>query len=270
MKKKNYISDWLENCLAEGKFTFTIETIRKELDGKSEIAIKRSLSRLSKQNKIISIHKSFYIIIPPSYKNMGALPPVMFIDDLMAYLDRPYYVSLLSAAALLGAAHQQPQKSYVCTIMPSLRSTDKDNIRIKYITKRSFPNSHIIQKKTESGYVNLSDKLLTCIDLVNYQKSIGGLNRAVTIINELSEEIEPNKIDDTIFEIASQADLQRIGYLWENEVNQPKLSDQLFILLKDRSVTLKPTKLISNKSKSKTEINNRWKININAKIEIDE
>jgi hypothetical protein len=37
---------------------------------------------------------------------MGIVPPEFYIDDLMKHLTRPYYVSLLNAAAFYGAAHQ--------------------------------------------------------------------------------------------------------------------------------------------------------------------
>ncbi|KAA6343689.1 hypothetical protein EZS27_008633 [termite gut metagenome] len=38
------------------------------------------------------------------------LSPYLFIDNLMKSLDKPYYVSLSSAAALYGAVHQQPMR----------------------------------------------------------------------------------------------------------------------------------------------------------------
>ena len=122
------ISAWIENRLAKGYYSFTLETLKEDRLNKTDVSLKRGLARLVKQQKIISIHKGFYIIIPPSYKNMGILPPIMFIDDLMDFLGRPYYVSLLSAAAIFGAAHQQPQAHYICTTLPSVRTTKKKGI----------------------------------------------------------------------------------------------------------------------------------------------
>lgn len=270
MVKESNISTWILDRLAKGAYSFDIDLLKKDLKDKTPISIKRSLARLTDQKKVISIHKGFYIIIPPSYKNMGVLPPVMFMDDLMRYLKRPYYISLLSAAALHGAAHQQPQSHYVCTNLPSLRSTIKSGISIEYISKRKFKEHHIIQKKTESGYVNVSDPLLTCIDLINYNKSIGGLNRASTIINELSDEVDVTSIDKEIFDLAQKADLQRLGYLWECELEQKDLADHLFTMYKDRSEKLRSYKLINNKPTNSSSQKNRWKINVNTTIEIDE
>lgn len=270
MTKETNISAWILDRLAKGSYSFNLDMLKNELKDKTAISIKRSLARMSDQKKVISIHKGFYIIIPPSYKNMGVLPPVMFVDDLMNYLKRPYYISLLSAAALHGAAHQQPQSHYICTNLPSLRSTKKSGISIKYISKRKLKEHYIIQKKTESGYVNVSNPLLTCIDLINYNKSVGGINRVATIINELSEEVNINNINSSIFDVGQKADLQRLGYLWEFEMDQNRLADQLFTMCLNQSSKLRYNKLINSKSIKPNSQNNRWNINVNTTIEIDE
>ena len=270
MKKQPKISDWINQQLAKGKFSFTLRYLRGDIPDKSEDSIKLALKRLVDKKKIISMSKGFYIIIPPAYQNLGILPPAIFMDDLMEYLNRPYYISLLSAASLYGAAHQQPQVYFVCTSLPSMRDTNKKGIHIKYVSKRNFPDSFIVQKKTESGYVNVSEPILTCIDLINYHKTIGGFNRLVTVINELSEEINKNQITSDILHLASNADIQRLGYLWEYECNQAELADVLFNMLKESSHYMKTYKLNSTKVLQKKNIKNRWKINVNTKIEIDE
>jgi len=270
MIDKIKISDWVNQQLANGKFSFTLPCMQASNPEKSDISIKLALKRLVDKNKIISINKGFYIIIPPAYSNMGLLPPTMFMDDLMEYLGRPYYISLLSAAALHGAAHQQPQVNFVCTSLPSMRTTTKKGMQIEYISKRNFPESHIIQKNTESGYVKVSDPLLTCLDLISYYKTVGGFNRVATIINELSEEINTNDIASSIIQLAPGANIQRLGYLWEYECEQAALADELFNLLKKSSTSLKTYKLNSSKYLQKENIKNRWKINVNSKIEIDE
>jgi predicted transcriptional regulator of viral defense system len=272
MSSEIKISTWIENRLATGNYSFTLKDLKQDRNNKTDTSTKRALSRLVKQEKIISIHKGFYIIIPPTYKNKGILPPVMFIDNLMGFLDRPYYLSLLSAAAIFGAAHQQPQVNYICTTLPSVRTTKKKGVVIKYISKRKFPNEYIIQKKTESGYINVSNPILTCIDLINYHKTIGGINRAATIINELSEEIDVKNINKQILNISAKADLQRLGYFWDHEIDQSRLADKLFSIIKDQTNKLRSCKLINSKKKKKNKdtISNRWKINVNTTIEIDE
>jgi hypothetical protein len=72
------------------------------------------------------------------------LPPYLFIDDLMKSLDKPYYVGLLSAAALYGTAHQQPMGYTVISQSPAPRSID----RLKIVfSRQNFLQDGIIQKK---------------------------------------------------------------------------------------------------------------------------
>ena len=52
--------------------------------------------------------RGFYLIVDPGHRELGALPATAWIDDLMRFHGVPYYVGLLTAAALHGAAHQQP------------------------------------------------------------------------------------------------------------------------------------------------------------------
>ncbi|MGH7573003.1 MAG: type IV toxin-antitoxin system AbiEi family antitoxin domain-containing protein [Gemmatimonadota bacterium] len=45
--------------------------------------------------------------------------PSWLIDDLMRFLEQPYYVGLLSAAAIHGAGYQQPMVFQVITDQPT-------------------------------------------------------------------------------------------------------------------------------------------------------
>jgi len=270
MIKQTKISEWIDLQLTKGKYSFTLRQLHSKMPDKSDDSIKLALKRLVDKKKIISMSKGFYIIIPPAYQNLGILPPAMFMDNLMEYLKRSYYISLLSAASLQGAGHQQPQLHFVCTTLPSMRDTKKNGIQIKYVSKRNFPKSHIIQKKTESGYVNISDPILTCLDLLNYQKVVGGFNRVATVINELSEEINKSEITSEILQLAPHSTIQRLGYLWENECNQFEFANALFKVLKQSLRSLKIYKLNPAKDLRKQTNRNRWHINVNTKIEIDE
>ena len=82
------IEEWIESQLAHGRMAFSLERIRQELSQHSETAIMRSLNRLSRKEKVVSVHKGYYLIVPPQYSSRGILPPVLFIDGLMKFLER--------------------------------------------------------------------------------------------------------------------------------------------------------------------------------------
>ena len=113
-KQYKYLDSFIDEQRANGKYSFTTENLHNQLDV-SENALKKSLQRLKRQGDIVMIRRGFYVIVPPEYKAKGIIPTGLYINDLMKFLNRDYYVGLLNAAAYYGAAHQQPQNYSVIT-----------------------------------------------------------------------------------------------------------------------------------------------------------
>jgi len=266
----NSVNGWIENLLSKGKYSFSLNQAQEAFPELSGVAVKRALDRLSKKQKVVSVHKGYYLIISPQYANKGMLPPPLYIDNLMQFLQRPYYVGLLSAAAYHGATHQQPQEFFVITHQPALRPTQRKGIKVNYISKKSIEEKLIKQKKTESGYFKISSPALTAFDLVQYEKRSGGLNRVATILNELVEVIKPEMFSSLLLNDVSTYSVQRLGYLFEYVLNQQDLSDALYEQsIKEKLVFYRvPLKAsIPDKGFSSDE---KWKVIVNTDIEIDE
>ena len=70
------------------------------------------------------------------------------IDQLMSYLQKPYYVCMLSAAELLGAAHQRPQQFSVMTTFPKRRVVSTRNVTIDWFYRDGLPEEALITKNT--------------------------------------------------------------------------------------------------------------------------
>jgi predicted transcriptional regulator of viral defense system len=268
--KQINIENWIEIKLSEGRYSFSLSEIKSSCPEKSEDAIKFALGRLSKKNKILSIHKGYYTIIPPQYLNMGFLPVASFIDQFMSFLGKKYYVSLLSAAALHGSSHQQPQEFFVTLTHPAPRPTKKKDFKINYTSIKNYPDKLIVKLKTESGYINVSNPVLTAVDLVHFVNKIGGFNRIGTVINELCDEIKPKDFNSEIMEYATVASLQKLGYIFDFVCGRADLADALYENAKKRSMKFF-RKALSDSRKTKGYVsNNRWKVIVNTEIEIDE
>ena len=164
------IHSWVENLQSQGKYAFSLTLLQTQLPGFSDIAVKSALSRLTKKGLIISIHKGYYLIIPPQYKSKGILPPSLYLDAFMNELKRPYYLALLNAAAYHGASHQQPQEFFVITNFPVLRPTQKKGLKVNYISKKELPEKLLEAKKTEAGYLKISNPVLQQQTLYNTKK----------------------------------------------------------------------------------------------------
>lgn len=232
-------------------------------------ALKRSLNRETRKGNILSVYKGYYVIIPPKYKSRGMLPTAQFIDGLMHYMERRYYVGLLSAAAWYGAAHQQPQEFFVITELPALRNTQKKGIKINYVSRKRFPENYLMQKNTETGQVTLSHPLLTAIDLIQFDKRVGGINRAASIIAELMEQIKRRDISETVLHFAPVTVLQRLGYLLEFHTGHTGMAGHLFDLLNKKDIPLYRTPLKTNVPGNGSIVENRWKVIENTELEME-
>ena len=268
-RKRDYLLTWIEKQQSWGRYVFSLEQLRKEFLNLSEDAVLLSLTRLSKKNRIVSVYKGFYLIVAPEYAARGILPPINFIDDLMAFTGKPYYVGLLSAAALHGAAHQQPQEFFVVTTTKQL-TTRKKGIIINYFTKKNIPEELLEKRKTETGYVNISSPELTAADLVYYQKRVGGLDRVCQVINELAEAVRPKRISPDFIASLSTPTIQRLGYIFDKIVDRPGLAQKLLEGSKrcNRTFFLQPFEAGGKRKGFETD--ERWKIIINTNVEIEE
>jgi predicted transcriptional regulator of viral defense system len=260
----NYLEDYLNKIRSKGRYAFTWEETKIQFN-LSDKALNQNLYRLKSKKRIAQIRKGFYAIITPEYSKQEMLPPSLFIDDMMNHLKRRYYVGLISAAALHGAAHQQPMEYFIVTEKPALRAIKNKKLKINFYVKKEWSENDIIQKKTDAGNINVSSPELTALDLLYYLDSIG-LNRTLTILQELSAEIKIQTLVKTAKHYPQTVAIQRLGYLLDKELQYHKFAEPLLKVLKDRKYF--PVPLALNKS-HEGEMDAKWKIIKNISIESD-
>ncbi len=260
----NYLEEFLDEIRSNGRYAFTLEEVKKKFKISNK-AINQNLYRLKSKNKIIQIRKEFYALLPPEYAKQGMIPSSLFIDDMMNALNKKYYVGLISAAAIHGASHQQSMETFVITERPALRNIKNKKLKINFFVKSKWNNENIIPTKTDAGYMNVSSPALTALDLLYYIESLG-MNRTVTILEELVEVIKPNELKKAAKYYPQQAAIQRLGYILETIIKNQKLSEVLYKFIENKKGTNIP--LMPGKDKD-GKINTKWKIIHNIKIESD-
>ena len=266
-KQYKYLDSFIDAQRANGKYSFTTENLHDQLDV-SENALKKSLQRLKRQGDIVMIRRGFYVIVPPEYRAKGIIPTSLYINDLMKFLDRDYYVGLLNAAAYHGAAHQQPQNYSIITEGIVLRPIKNDKVSINFYIKKYWNKEDILKKKVETGYINISSPEFTALDLVNYYNEVGGFNRVATIVEELKEVMQADRLIETAKQYDEISVVQRLGYVLEYVLEEYSLSDALYTYLE--SIRYYPTLLRPQKKKPENMITgNKWKIVPNVEIETD-
>jgi predicted transcriptional regulator of viral defense system len=263
-QKSPDLATWIDSRQSQGLYFFHRQEALKTLNV-SELAFKKAAARLSKKKRIVRIHGGFFIIIPLEYAATGILPAEWFIADLMDYIGQPFYVGLLSAAALHGAGHQQPQQFHVVTTGP-LRDMKMNGLAIRFFLKSKFANVPQIRMKVQTGYIPVSTPEATAFDLIRYSRRIGGLGRVLTVLQELGEVMDPGNLEKAAKADEKRAYTQRLGFLLE-KAGFSNLTGALFQWVDVKyplPVKLEPS--MPTRGSKKAE---RWRILVNIDVESD-
>ena len=263
--ERNELKEHLDILQSRGRYLFTKEEVARELNLPPD-AIVQALNRLAAKGHISHVRRGgFYIIVPPEYRASGILPPEWFIHDLMAVLERPYYVALLSAAALHGAAHQQPQVFHIVSSRPS-RDLMVKGLKIRFFYKSHLKDTPIESIKTATGFINVSTPSATAKDLIRFERRIGGLDRALTILIELQETITPSDLMYAIDHEHSLSVIQKLGYLMEKTDN-----DKLTTILAEHIESKNPQYIALNAKGSRKGFfyNRKWRIIENEEVKAE-
>lgn len=262
--KRDALGHYAEGLQANGKFSFTREEAIKALKI-SDNAFRLASLRLTRQTRILKVRNNFYIIIPPEYRATKGLPPTFYIDDLMKFCQQPYYIGLLSAAAMYGAAHQSPQELQIVTSnsLPLLRP---GKARIRFVTKKNMQKTPVQQMKVSTGYVQVSTPEATVFDLVKYAKFVGYLNNIATVLMELAEKIDPKKLLQSAKMQPEISTIQRLGYLLDQFCKSVS-TKELHAWLKTKKpkfIFLQP-----DKRSGTLRTDKKWSIIVNTEVEPD-
>jgi len=268
-RSNNYLLHWIENLQAHGKNSFSLKQVRENFTDISHEAISLNLTRLSGKKKIASVYKGFYVIISPEYSLQGMVPPILFIDSLMNHLKHPYYVGLLSAASLYGAAHQRPQEFFVISQLPAIRSVHKKGNKINFIGRLVIYEKFLERRKTPAGYVKVSSPELTALDLLQFERHIGGLNRAATVLDELSESIKAENFTRDLILSVPVVMVQRLGYILERILKKIDLAEILFQKISKEHPGLNRRPLKAGWPVKGYRTDPKWNLIINVEIETD-
>jgi predicted transcriptional regulator of viral defense system len=169
-----------------------------------------------KRGQLLNLRRGFYVIVPSQNLNFGSPPPASFIDDLMRHEKSPYYVGLLKAAELHGAAHHAVMEFQVVT-NKQIRTVQAGRSKIAFYFKKdiSAVASGIGDHKTDTGKMKLSSVELTLLDLLRYPQASGGFDNVITIFEDLGPQIETGKIS-ALSGAFERSVIQRAGYLLDH------------------------------------------------------
>jgi len=212
--------------------------------------------RLKKKNILIPIKSGAYIFVPlesiPTGRRVSE-----FIVPSVYFSDENYYVGYSTMFNYYNFTDQQFQKVYVINTRLS-KEKKIAGILYKFINV-SRAQMYGIEKKFIKGVsVNISSKEKTLVDLIYFNKPVGGLFSAGKIVERfvLEKKCDVKKLIDYTVRFPSIKTRKYMGYILEKcEINDVKL--------KPLAKSIQGTSIISFSSSRKGTVNKKWRVIIN-------
>ncbi len=264
---KMNISDWIHSREIRGKATFSIADVKDAFAERPSKSINTELSRQVSRGRVQSVYRGFYVIVPVQYQLKGVIPPAYYVDGLMEYVGKPYYLGLLSAAAMHGATHQRAMKAQVMTVVPRIKESGKNSL-LDWNYRQEIPEAFVVKKNAEIGTLRYSGPELTAVDLVQFASHVGGYQRVATVLAELMDSVDMEKMGEFL-RFTTVATIQRLGYLLECVLSRQDQADALFRVLKAQG-TWNSILLSNDRDRREGAQANRWHVNGNIDIEVDD
>lgn len=263
LPKAASVADLVDLLQASGRYTFT----RAEVERDTTFAganLEAALRRLRAKGRIASPRRGFHVVVPLEHRSAGAPPPPWFVDDFLRHLRQPYYVGVLSAAALHGAAHEQPMTFQVVTDRPT-RPASAGRARIEFHVARNLAEIPVLALPTETGAMRVSTPEATAFDLVRFAPAAGHLGHVATVLAELAERLTPA----ALVEVAPAHGLpvvQRLGHLLER-VGEGAKTEGLGRWLAGQRV--RPVVLAGGRARGRAQPSDVWRVIPNVEVELE-
>lgn len=250
-----------EALIAEGRYWATTKELAA-LTGSTPGATHQAIARLRRQGRLFSPARGFYVMVPPEYRSWRVVPGEWFIDAMMKYLGRDYYVGFLTAAAMHGAAHQSPQTFQVVTTK-YLPDRDLGRVHLRFTTSERVKEMAVEQRVTQTGYFTLATRETTVVDLVWHVRAGGGISNVATVLKEIGQ-LNGDGLA-RLAPVRDRATARRLGWLleayrpdvdphWLSVVAAPKLGEPV---------------LLSPSAPRRGRVDDRWGVVVNTVVEPD-
>jgi hypothetical protein len=220
-RKRSAVRAFVFRCQTEGRYGFSLTEV-EAATGLSRLAAAAQLRRMLPAIQQIGRRVPYYLAVPPEHASRGAPPVSWWLDGYMAFLKRPYYVGLLSAAAVHGSAHQAVQETQVLTDIP-LPMLDIGRLRVRFFTKKTCTLTPVFQPPGMPATLRVSTAEATALDLIRYAPRIGGIERAREVIAELLPALSARRFKMALGPEIETAAIQRLGWTFD-QLGAPTLA----------------------------------------------
>lgn len=237
------IRKWIQSLEEKGIYSFSMQELKEVFAHLKEKTILNTLGTLKKQGKLLPLWNGIYSIV--RFVDIGNAidnkaireegKPYFYIETLMQHLKREYYVALLSAVEV----HLSPKEALqaneitVITSLPPLRDSFRGQGKIRYFVKKDIKNLREIgvKRKTlpfsiEERTLRVASLELTAVDLLLYEKEIGGIQKAVEVIQRIKKHLSWQELPKEVIFSTPVSIFQRLGYVL-SFIKEEELAERL-------------------------------------------
>jgi len=138
-------------------------------------------------------------------------------------------------------------------------------VRVQFVARKDLDCIPVIEKNTPRGLLRVSSPEATALEIVGYAEHCGGLDNVASVLSELVEAIDPQKIVEAAA-LCPIAWAQRLGYLLDIG-GHSKLADVLNPHVQQHAHVVAP--LVRAMTSVGAERVARWKLTANVSVEPD-
>jgi len=208
------LREWALALPAQGRYTFTTAEARVYQDHISAAGTAAALGRAEADGIIASPIRGFHVVLPLEDRGIGTPAWRLFLDPLMTHLQVPYYVGLLTAASIHGAASQAAQVVQVVVARPR-RPVTVGRLAIEFIVRKTAAQAPIELLTTASGHVRVATPEVVALDVVRYPARAGGWDNVLAVLRDLTPTMRRSGMRQALVVEPTTADLQRLGLILE-------------------------------------------------------
>lgn len=183
--------------------------------------------QLVKDRILAAPAETFFVIVSEDYRSDGSPPATWYIDAWMKHEGQAnYYVGLLTASAIHGAGHQQPQVFQVI-VDRELPASIIGRSRFEFVVGTNLERRAVREVPTNTGSMRISTPETTAFDLVEKADRCMGIDHVVEVFSELSEVIDPLELAGAAPNYPLEV-VQKVGSILESQIGLADLVSVLF------------------------------------------
>ena len=237
------IRKWIQSLEEKGIYSFSMQELKEVFAHLKEKTILNTLGGLKKQGKLLPLWNGIYSIV--RFVDIGNATdnkaireegkPYFYIETLMQHLKREYYVALLSAVEVYLSPKEalQANEITVITSLPPLRDSFREQSKIRYLVKKDIKDLREIGVKRKTLPFSIGERTLrvaslelTAVDLLLYEKEIGGIQKAVEVIQRIKKHLSWQELPTEVILSTPVSIFQRLGYVL-SFIKEEELAERL-------------------------------------------